>query len=429
MSRYECRTARIDTDITTFRILTRMSWVATKLYNTALWSARQTWAETGKIPTGFDLQKVVMASYYHKYLPAHTYQHAAHQVGNGFRSWFELRKKDATANPPGFRKKASLSTTMFTEYGFKVTKSGHILVLLGAKMRDELNYPNKRLALSVHWNTPFPKDGQIKQIEIVPNEKKGFFELHAKVLLPEPEWKTEGQLVAVDLGMRNPIVSIDETSKVDIFKGGGVLSIIHYWNKTKARVQSEIMGRSKGKKKWSDTMSRMAKKAEAQRDQAIHAMTSAFAKMCNKRDVKEVVVGDLKGIKKEEDGTGKHWNDKASQNWQQFPIKKVVAQLGYKLARFRIQLSEQDERGTSTGRCSLCGCTDRSKLFRVKRGLFKCRNCGNYQNADTNGARNQHHRYLHQLGRSFDLPSEGSSGCLAQPTVWRWDNHRWAVVG
>ena len=105
---YECRVGRIETDITTFRILARMAWISTKLYNTALWHARKTWDETGEIPTGFDLQKVVHASYYHDFVPAHTYQHAAHQVGNAFRSWFRLRKKDTTANPPGFRKKEAL---------------------------------------------------------------------------------------------------------------------------------------------------------------------------------------------------------------------------------------------------------------------------------------------------------------------------------
>ena len=74
MPRYECRVGRIEADITTFWILGRMSWIATKLYNTALWSAREAWKNTGKIPTGFDLQKVVLASDYHSYLPAHTYQ-------------------------------------------------------------------------------------------------------------------------------------------------------------------------------------------------------------------------------------------------------------------------------------------------------------------------------------------------------------------
>jgi IS605 OrfB family transposase len=92
-------------------------------------------------------------------------------------------------------------------------------------------------------------------------------------------------------------------------------------------------------------------------------MTETFTVLCVTRNVKEVVVGDLGGIKKEKDGTGKNWNDKANQNWQQFPIRTLVTQLDYKLARFGIKVIEQDEKGTSKGRCSKCGCMNRSNYI------------------------------------------------------------------
>ena len=107
MQRCECRIGRIKMDITTHRILARMAQATTKLYNTALWHSRKQWDETGKIPSGYDLQKVVLASVHHDLLPAHTYQHTAHQVGNAYKSWYKLRKKDKTARPPGFRPKES----------------------------------------------------------------------------------------------------------------------------------------------------------------------------------------------------------------------------------------------------------------------------------------------------------------------------------
>ncbi len=419
MPRYESRIGRINADITTFWILAKISWIATKLYNTALWSARETWKNTGKIPTGFDLQKVVLESYYHSFVPAHTYQHSAHQVGNAFRSWYKLRKTDITAKPPGFRKKDNLSTFMID--AFKIIDTNTILITPTDELKQELSYPHKKLALRLHWNIPFPEKGIIKQIEIVP--RKGFFELHAKILLPEPVWKTQGQVIAIDLGERNPIVSKDEQGNIDIFKGGEMLSDLRYWNKEKSRVQSQVMVRTKGKKKDSKPLAKMTKRGASQVKHAIHAMSSTFVELCNQRNVKEVVVGDLKGIKKEKDGTGKKWNDKANQNWQQFPIRTLVTQLDYKLARYGIKIVEQDEKGTSKRRCSMCGCTDRSKLHRVYRGLFLCENCGTVQNADVNGAGNQLARYLR-----VDTQIRSSSDCLAQPSIWNWDNHRWTVV-
>jgi putative transposase len=396
-----------------------MAWTATKLYNTAMWDAREAWEKTGKIPNGFALQKVVLASPHHSLLPAHTYQHPAHQVWGAFKGWFALRKKDPTANPPGFRRKNEGSSFLFTQYGFRVRDTNTIGLTLTDELKAQTAYPNKRLTLKIRWSTPFPEKGIIQQIEIVP--RKGFFEVHAKVRLPEPDWKTVGQVVAVDLGMRNPIASRDEAGNVDVFKGGKVLSDLHYWNKEKARVQSAVMGQTKGKRKTSKALRRMAKHGASQVSQGIHALTSSFVELCVKRDVKEVVVGDLCGIKKDKNGKGKNWRDKASQNWQQFPVQKAVAQLGYKLARHGIRLKEQDERGTSKGRCCLCGCTDRSKLHRIHRGMFHCDNCGATQNADTNGAGNQLSRYL----QVDALPFMSSSGCLAQPTIWRWNHQKW----
>jgi IS605 OrfB family transposase len=319
MPRYESRVARIDSDITTFPLLSMMSWIATKLYNTALWNAKETWNKTGKIPSGFDLQKCLLANYYHSFLPAHTYQHPAHQVGNAF----------------------------------KVMDTNTILLTPTAELKQEISYPYKKFSLKMQWGTAFPKNGQV---------------------------------MAIDLGMRNPIVSIDEHGNTDIFKGGKILSDLHYWNKEKARVQTDVMGRTKGKKKSSLALRKMSQHGVRQVKHAIHSMTNKVVELCVQRNVKEVVVGDLTGIKKNQDGTGKNWSDKPSQNWQQFPIQQVVAQLDYKLARHSIQLKKQDERGTSKGRCSLCQCTDRSKMHRTHRGLFLCKNCNTIQNSDVNGA-------------------------------------------
>lgn len=423
MPRYECRIGRVEAGITTHWMLSRMALVATKLYNTALWEARRQWVETGKIPSGFDLQKVVLASSHHDYLPAHTYQHPAHQVGMAFRSWFRLRKKDPTANPPGFRKKQMLSSTLFTGYGFRLTESGTFLLTIGKKLRGEMSYPQRWLPLKVAWNTPLPADGRIVQIEITPRD--GWFEIHAKMVLPEPVWKTEGQVIAVDLGMRNPIASVGEDGQVDLYKGGAILAAKRYWNKEKARVQRQVMERSSDRKRSSKPLARMAKRGGAQTKHAIHAMSTDFTQRCVERNVKEVVVGDLRGIKKGADGKGKGWADKPSQNWHQFPSRMLVAQLGYKLARHGIRLVEQDERRTSRGRCSSCGCTDRAKLHRVHRGMFLCGSCGRVQNADINGARNQLARYLHREAKEA---STGSSRSLADLSVHRWDGHLWSTV-
>ena len=424
MTRYECRTGRICMDMTTFWMLSKMGWLATKLYNTAMWNSRKVWEDSGKIPTGYDLQKVVLASPHHAMLAAHTYQHPAHQVGNAFKSWFKLRKNDTTTHPPGFRKKEKPSSFLFTRYGFKIIDQNTLSLTLTKPFKEQINYPHKRLTIKLRWSTPFPKEGVIQQIEVIP--RKGYFEVHAKIMLPQPRWKTKGIVVAVDLGQKVPIAAVGEDQRLDLYKGGGIQSLKRYANKTKKRVAKEVMARTKGGKKWSKPLNRMSKKFNNQFKHSLHSLTTHFTRECVKRKTKEVVIGDLKNIKKEKDGTGKRWKKKgkAQQNWQQFPLRTLVAQLGYKLARHGIRLTEQDERGTSKGRCSICGYKDRKHIHRLHRGMFHCDNCNNTQHADINGAKNQLARYLHQETKV----SAGSSGCLAQPLVHRWDNHNWSTI-
>jgi putative transposase len=397
-----------------------MSWVATKLYNTAMWGARVAWDDTGLIPSGYDLYKVVRESPYFGLLPSVSSTYQGIQVGYDFRSWYALRKIDKTANPPRFRNKNHMSSVTYFQTSFRF-KNDTILLSVAKGLKNELGYPLRFLPLpNIRWNKAIPSNGIIKQLVFVP--ENGYFNVHAKILIPEPEWRINGQVVAVDLGMRNPIVAIDEEGNIDIFKGGRILSDLRYWNKERSRVQSEIMRRSEGRNRNSNALSRMAKHGSGQIEQAIHAMTSTFVELCNRRNVKEVVVGDLRGIKKNIDGTGKLWSDKCNQNWQQFPVREIVIQLRYKLARYGIKLIEQDEAGTSKGRCSICGCTERSKLNRSHRGMFCCENCGIQLNADINGAGNQLARYLRREH------SQSSSGESATPSVYHWNDHHWIVV-
>ncbi len=415
---------RVEADFTTHWMLSKMCFTATKLWNTAVWESREEWAGTGRIPSGFDLQKKLQGSYRYRSLQSHASQKTIHEVGEAYISWFKLRKKDPTAQPPGFRKKSRLSPVTFDQSGFRIEKeTGRLLLSVGNELRTETAYPLKFLPLKVRWWRE-PK-GQFAEVRVVARD--GFFEIHAVEILPEPQWRTEGAVKAIDLGIRNPVAVAGEDGQVEIYRGGAVLSMLRYWNKEKGRVQGEVMARSKNKKKWSGVLSRMSTRGARQVHHAMHALTDTIVESCVKSNVKEVVVGKLKGIKKDtQTGKGKGWSDKSSQKYYQFPMMRIVPQLRYKLARSGIRLSEEDEQWTSKGRCSACGCTDRSKLHRVYRGMFKCDACGRHLHADANGALNILSRYLHQFERGSN---EGSSGRLASPLIRRWDGHRWMVVG
>ena len=51
------------------------------------------------------------------------------KLAESYRSWFQLRKVDATANPPMFRKKDSVSTVTFTKFATKINDTQMELTL------------------------------------------------------------------------------------------------------------------------------------------------------------------------------------------------------------------------------------------------------------------------------------------------------------
>jgi len=172
-----------------------------------------------------------------------------------------------------------------------------------------------------------------------------------------------------------------------------------------------VMNQSGGKKKWSRQLSELSRKRRRQIKHALHALTRAIVEDCIKSNVKEVVIGDLRNIRK-----GKRWNKKSGQKLHAWGFNQFTELLRYKLALEGIRLVTVNEKSTSKT-CSRCGYVDRYN--RKKRGWFKCRKCGYEENADINAARNILKRYLHQTGR----PVEGSSGVVNAPRVIRWDGN------
>jgi len=95
---------------------------ASKIWNVARWTADRIWDETGKIPDVSVLKAYMKNQACWKDLNAQSSQKVIEELSDAFQSWFDLRQKDDTANPPGYRKHGDerpRSTVTFKEDGFK----------------------------------------------------------------------------------------------------------------------------------------------------------------------------------------------------------------------------------------------------------------------------------------------------------------------
>ena len=93
--------------------------IATKLYNTDNYQRREAWDKTGKIPSVYTQKKLLKDNHWFKLLPSQTAQEVSFTLQRNYNSWFQLRKKDKTTNPPMFRKKEMLSPLTFYQQ-FKI---------------------------------------------------------------------------------------------------------------------------------------------------------------------------------------------------------------------------------------------------------------------------------------------------------------------
>lgn len=374
--------------------------MATKLYNTDNYIRRQEWEKTGKIPTWYAQKKALKTNHWYRLLPSQTAQEVCHNLQGAYNSWFQLRKTDKDARPPRFRKKEMLSPISFYQQ-FKVIDN-KIRLSMSRKYSKEKNIKLMELELN-KWKEMYgiPKFCQIMLT-------KGKWYAHIVYEVPEPEAEPNSKIMALDVGIINTATSFDTEGNANIYSGGQILAIQHYFNKEKAKLTSKLT-KQYPKRHWSNTLGILQKKQNRQINQALHTYSKGIVTNCLAGGIKTLVVGDITNIRKD-----KHWRKKNSQKLHSWSFSKFIQQLEYKAIQSGIRFVRVNEAYTSQ-KCSICGTIRKSN--RKHRGLYVCDKCGSVMNADVNGAKNILKKYL----QMFPLEHR-SIGNVALPSVTRLQN-------
>ncbi len=167
-------------------------------------------------------------------------------------------------------------------------------------------------------------------------------------------------VLGIDLGLRNPVVSVALPSRGAKFRGQEV-----------KQVQSKyfyLRRRSETGKGW------RRREHDKIRD-LLHKLTTKIADYAERNRLL-VAVGDLSGIQKRD--RGRIMNRKL----HRFPHYSVRQMMEYKCKERGIEYVEVDEAYTSQ-KCSRCG-----EMGNRRGGEFVCPDCGLEIDADVNGARN-----------------------------------------
>ncbi len=383
------------TDDSTALLLGLLGYSATKLWNTAVWYAKEAWKTTGKIPSYAKMDVAMKQEHplWYRRLHSQSAQAVLEELWQSYRSWFALRKKgDARVKPPGFRRKTDLSAVTFKQHAVKWnprTSTARFSIPKDIYGKQFL-YLKIRLPKCIRLT-----DDKIQLARLIYHH--GTWSAHFVYNIPLPELKGSGETMAIDLGMTNLAATACTDGDTSLWSGGELAALERHFDKQKSKTT-----RSRSRKTHV-----LNQKRSRQRTHLLHSFTRSLVSDADARGVSTIIVGDLTDIR-----DGKDWGDSGNQQFHKWPFDKIIKMLTYKARLKGIRVVKESEDYTSQT-CCICGTICKSS--RVHRGLYICNQCGAVINADVNGAINILKRYL-----PGQISASWSSGCLAQPAVNRF---------
>lgn len=301
-------------------------------------------------------------------MPSHTSQQIIKFLFKNIKSWQKARKAYAK-NPSKFlgkpkmpKYKKELSELYFTTSQVKL-KNGHI------------HFP-KRIGIDpMKTNIPNLQMGRV-----IP--KSNHFVVEFIYTIPDVEIKPENEsIMGVDLGLDNLATCTTTTGNSFIINGRPLKAINAFYNKRKAKLQSQL----KPNVHTSKRIERLTFRRNQKIEDAMHKASRYIVDLAKSMNVSKIVIGNNKNWK-QEINLGK----KTNQSFTSIPHSHLTYKVEYKAKMEGMEVIQTEESYTS--KCSSYDLETIQKhdMYvgrRVKRGLFRTQGF-RYINADANGSVN-----------------------------------------
>ena len=392
-------------------IIAHMCYAASKLWNICNYE-RIHYKELGltRYPDWYYQKSYHKDNMWFKSLPSQTAQEVCKLLDKSWKSFYSLQKSKGIENPRPPRFKQNGIAITYMQNGI-VHEPGTDRVRLSLPkslkeyMFSEYGIGNKYLFLK---NKVFQDTDAIKQIKIYPPDEGG--SCRVIVIYEVTDVKPlgdNGHYLSVDLGLHNLMTCYDSCGKSFIL-GRKYLSIMHRYNKEIARVQSQwSKAQTKAGIKYPKPSKHILKLYEDRHHAVkdyLHKVTRYIADYCRNEGVNTVVIGDITGIRKDND-----LGHQVNQQLHSLPYAQVYTMLEYKLKLYGIRLEKQEESYSSqcpplseavTAECA-------GKNNRIRRGLYQYE--GAVYNADAVGAYNILRKYSAAFNKQITMPVSGLS--------------------
>jgi putative transposase len=314
-----------------FKRLRELSHHAKNLYNQALWILREAFEATGLYFSYPQMDKAMkqvenlQGEINYRFLKSNVSQQLLRKLDKNFKSFFADKGQP---RPPRF-KKSQYDNLIYNYRAFQIHNNE---VILDRTNGNELKIPLPKQLIGKN----------IKQVEIIPKPQsfQAVF-VYEENQVSYQQVAPNDNIMSIDLGLNNLATCVTNgVIKPFIIDGRRIKSINAYYNKRKAKIQSQLE-KSRGKK-WSNRLQSLTDWRNAIINDYLHKATAHVVKSCLTHNISKVVVGDVsKSL--DQINLGK----KTNQNFVNLSREKFIDKLRYKLGQHGIKLTVANESYTS----------------------------------------------------------------------------------
>lgn len=386
-------------------ILSSLTYASARLFNVGNYE-RKEYEKLGfeKMPDWYDQKKRLKDNEWFKALPAQTSQDILQRVDEGWKSYFKLLKTKGIKdpNPPFYKPKGGHFNIKYLNNSFKLIDDNTIRFMISKNQKEYLKEKygigNKFFYIKLEKKIENIKQVEFKYIDDNHYDINIVCEIDDVVLCND-----NGRYISIDLGVCNLATIYDNKGTSFIISGNTYQNTLYYYNKRIAHYQSILIKQTNDKHIISKRLNKMYEKKKRVISYIIHASTRKIVNYCIENDITNVIIGDITGIRENND-IG-HMNN---QKLHSLPYREFYQKLDYKLKLARINLIYQNESYTSS--CPIDS-PDISKEYqnkgRIQRGLYKDKNT--IYNADSVGAYNIMRLYKLRNNKEISMVLKGLS--------------------
>ena len=362
-----------------FDLIKELCHLSKNLYNASLYDVRQYYFETKSYRTWQSQRPIFTKNHNPDYyaLQSHLAGEVLMQVGRQFISFYN-NKSNKKKRIPKYKDKNGYNVVTFPKLAISkqidFDEDKQIYTYTLCKKSYNLKIQSTKL--------------NVKMVQFVYDEANNLIKCFKIYEVEQPELKRDNsRYFSIDPGLNN-IVSIYNNIGIRplLYNGRPIKSINQYYNKTTAKLRSELPTNVKTSKR----LKQLSLKRNNKIEYEMHKISTHIINGAVKNNISKIIIGNNVGWKNEIN-IGRRNN----QNFVNIPHTKLFNQLSYKGLLNGIEVIFTEESYTSKvsffdkDELPIYGESDSYKFSgrRIKRGLYKDSK-GNIWNADLNGAAN-----------------------------------------